>query len=45
MTVEVPKSVILNNSVFFVEVEKILPNPYQPRKEFNEEALKEFYNH
>lgn len=41
MTVEVPKSTILNNAVFFVEVEKILPNPYQPRKEFNEEALKE----
>jgi ParB family transcriptional regulator, chromosome partitioning protein len=28
------------DSVYWVEVEKIVPNPYQPRKEFNEEALK-----
>lgn len=34
-------SPILNNSVFWIEVEKIKPNPYQPRKEFNEEALKD----
>jgi ParB family chromosome partitioning protein len=28
------------DSVYWVEVDKIVPNPYQPRKEFNEEALK-----
>lgn len=30
-----------NNSIFWVEVEKIRPNPYQPRKEFNEDRLNE----
>lgn len=29
------------DSIFWVEVEKIVPNPYQPRREFNEEKLKE----
>ncbi len=29
-----------NESVFMIEVEKIHPNPYQPRKDFNEEELK-----
>ncbi|MCB9806080.1 ParB/RepB/Spo0J family partition protein [Candidatus Nomurabacteria bacterium] len=29
-----------DNSVYFVEVEKIKPNPYQPRKEFDEGPLK-----
>ena len=28
-----------SDSVFWIEVEKIKPNPYQPRKEFNQEAL------
>lgn len=28
------------DSVFWVETERIKPNPYQPRKEFNEEHLK-----
>ena len=28
-----------NNSVFWVEVHRINPNPYQPRKEFNQESL------
>ncbi|PCI28756.1 chromosome partitioning protein ParB [Candidatus Kaiserbacteria bacterium] len=28
-----------NNSIFWVEVGRIQPNPFQPRKEFNEEAL------
>lgn len=41
MTVEVPKNVILQNAVFFIDVDKILPNPYQPRRDFDEEALKE----
>ncbi len=29
------------DSIFWVEVEKIVPNPYQPRREFNEDKLKE----
>lgn len=41
MTVEVPKNVILQNAVFFIDVDKILPNPYQPRRDFDEDALKE----
>lgn len=28
-----------NNSVFWIEVNRIQPNPYQPRKEFDQEAL------
>lgn len=28
-----------NNSVFWVEVQRINPNPFQPRKEFDQEAL------
>lgn len=28
------------DSVFWIEVEKIVPNPYQPRREFDEAALK-----
>lgn len=28
------------DSIYWVDVDKIVPNPYQPRKEFNEEALK-----
>ena len=27
------------DSVFSIEMDKIDPNPYQPRREFNEEAL------
>ncbi len=29
------------NSVFWIEVEKIRPNPYQPRREFDEARLKD----
>ncbi len=29
-----------NDSIFWIEVDKIQPNPYQPRKEFDEMALK-----
>ena len=29
-----------NNSIFWIEVEKISPNPYQPRKEFDESKLR-----
>lgn len=28
------------DSIYWIEVDKIVPNPYQPRKEFNEDALK-----
>jgi len=34
-------SEFLNNAIFWIEVEKIKPNPYQPRKEFNEEHLRD----
>lgn len=30
-----------NNSIFWIEVEKINPNPYQPRKEFDEGKLRD----
>ncbi|MDP3958163.1 MAG: ParB/RepB/Spo0J family partition protein [bacterium] len=30
-----------SNSIFLVEVDKIKPNPYQPRREFDEEKLKD----
>lgn len=30
-----------NNAIFWVEVEKINPNPYQPRKEFDEQHLQD----
>lgn len=32
-------SEFLNNSIFWIETEKIKPNPYQPRKEFDEHHL------
>ncbi|MFA6446140.1 MAG: ParB/RepB/Spo0J family partition protein, partial [Candidatus Paceibacterota bacterium] len=31
----------LNNAIFWVEVEKIRPNPFQPRKEFDEARLRD----
>ena len=31
----------LSNSIFWIEVEKIRPNPYQPRHEFDEARLKD----
>jgi len=30
----------VNNAVFWIETDKISPNPYQPRREFDEAALK-----
>lgn len=30
---------IYNNSIFWIEVDKIEPNPYQPRREFDEHKL------
>jgi ParB family chromosome partitioning protein len=32
---------LYSNSIFFIEVEKIVPNPYQPRREFEEGPLKD----
>ena len=29
------------SSIFWIEIEKIVPNPYQPRREFDEDRLKE----
>lgn len=31
----------ISNSIFWIETDKIVPNPYQPRKEFDEKALRE----
>lgn len=33
-------SPIYNDAIFWIEVDKIHPNPYQPRREFDEMALK-----
>ena len=33
-----------NNAIFWVEVDKIKPNPFQPRKEFDETKLKDLAN-
>ncbi len=35
------KNKLYSDSIFFVETEKIVPNPYQPRREFDEAKLKE----
>lgn len=35
------ESPFYGNSVFFIEVDKIKPNPFQPRREFDQEKLKE----
>lgn len=32
---------LYNHSVFLIEVDKIRPNPYQPRQEFNEDRLRD----
>ncbi|MES3005453.1 MAG: ParB/RepB/Spo0J family partition protein [Patescibacteria group bacterium] len=36
-----PQSQYFNNSIFWIELEKIVPNPYQPRREFDQTALKD----
>lgn len=38
------KKHFLNDAIFHIEVEKIKPNPFQPRKNFDEESLKELAN-
>ena len=30
----------VNNAVFWIDIDKVSPNPYQPRREFDEAALK-----
>ena len=30
----------VNDAIFWIETDKISPNPYQPRREFDEAALK-----
>lgn len=32
---------LYSNSIFWIDTHKIKPNPYQPRREFNQEALEE----
>ena len=32
---------LYNDSIFWIEVDKIKPNPYQPRREFNEDRLRD----
>lgn len=34
-------SELYTNSIFFIDVDKILPNPFQPRREFEEGPLKD----
>ncbi|HXF43948.1 MAG TPA: ParB/RepB/Spo0J family partition protein [Candidatus Paceibacterota bacterium] len=36
-----PRSLTREEAVFQIEVEKIKPNPYQPRREFNEEDIED----
>jgi len=40
-TVQIAENSFSSNSIFWIEVEKIKPNPYQPRREFNEESLRD----
>jgi ParB family chromosome partitioning protein len=35
-----PESQFYNNAIFWVDVEKIRPNPFQPRRDFDQMALK-----
>ena len=35
------ESAFFSNAIFFIEVEKIKPNPFQPRREFDQERLKD----
>ncbi len=36
-----PQSGKIEGSIFWIEVDKIVPNPYQPRREFDQDRLKE----
>ncbi len=35
------KKIFASDAIFHIEIDKISPNPYQPRKDFDEESLKE----
>jgi ParB family chromosome partitioning protein len=35
-------SQFFSDSIFWVEIEKVQPNPFQPRKEFEEAKLRDF---
>lgn len=35
---------LYSNSIFFIDIDKIYPNPYQPRREFEEGPLKDLSN-
>lgn len=39
MNQEENKTQFLNNSIFWIEIDKIVPNPFQPRKEFDQARL------
>lgn len=41
MNSEAMKNELFSESIYFIEVEKIEPNPYQPRREFDQDRLKE----
>ncbi|MGI9118220.1 MAG: ParB N-terminal domain-containing protein, partial [Minisyncoccia bacterium] len=34
-------SQLYSNSIFWIDTDKIVPNPYQPRREFEEVKLKD----
>jgi len=36
-----PSDHYFNNSIFWIEIEKVVPNPYQPRREFDPQALRD----
>ena len=38
------KRTAIGDAIFHIEVDKIRPNPYQPRKHFDEDALKDLAN-
>ncbi len=38
---KIPTMAYESNSIFWIEVEKIVPNPFQPRREFDEAKLRE----
>lgn len=37
----IPQPRLENNAVFWIETDKIKPNPYQPRRDFDENALRD----
>ncbi len=41
MNTEAMKNELFTESVYFIEVDKIDPNPYQPRREFDQDRLRE----